>query len=49
MSYFLGDRIYKRSMSRRDFLWLVSASTAGVSIFGSMAGCAVDPAGPCCP
>ena len=33
-----GDRIYKRKMTRRDFLWLASVSTAGI-----VTGCAVNP------
>jgi predicted Zn-dependent protease len=39
MSDLPGDRIYRRAMSRRDFLWLVSASAAGAAL----PGCAVDP------
>lgn len=38
MSYSLGDRVYKRKMTRRDFLWLTTLSTAGVAT-----GCAVNP------
>ncbi len=38
MSYHLGDRVYKRKMTRRDFLWLATLSTAGV-----VTGCAVNP------
>jgi predicted Zn-dependent protease len=34
----LGERIYHRRMTRRDFLWLATVSTAGV-----LAGCATDP------
>lgn len=34
----LGERVYHRKMTRRDFLWLATVSTAGV-----MAGCATDP------
>jgi predicted Zn-dependent protease len=34
----LGERIYHRKMTRRDFLWLTTVSTAGV-----LAGCATDP------
>jgi len=35
---YLGERVYKREMTRRDFLWLVSAST-----LGTLASCAVNP------
>lgn len=34
----LGDRIFHRRMTRRDFLWLASLSAAG-----TLAGCAVNP------
>lgn len=39
MSDLLGDRVYRRTMTRRDFLWLVSAGAAA----SGLAGCAVDP------
>jgi predicted Zn-dependent protease len=38
MAHSIGDRAQKRKMTRRDFLWLSSVSTAGV-----IAGCAVNP------
>ncbi len=38
MEWNLGERIYDRKMTRRDFLWLATVSTAGV-----LAGCATDP------
>jgi predicted Zn-dependent protease len=38
MSHHLGERIYTRKMTRRDFLWLATLSTAGVAT-----GCAVNP------
>lgn len=34
----LGERVSERKMTRRDFLWLASVSTAGV-----VTGCAVNP------
>ncbi|HIE00097.1 MAG TPA: peptidase M48 Ste24p [Thiotrichaceae bacterium] len=39
MSYHLEERLYKGKMTRRDFLWLTSVSTASVAI----TGCAVNP------
>ncbi|MDM8569959.1 M48 family metalloprotease [Thiotrichales bacterium HSG1] len=38
MSYFLAERVYKHQMTRRDFLWLTSVSTASF-----VSGCAVNP------
>jgi predicted Zn-dependent protease len=38
MPHHLGDRVYKRKLSRRDFLWLATLSTAGIAT-----GCAVNP------
>ncbi len=38
MSHHLGDRVYQRKLTRRDFLWLATLSTAGVAT-----GCAVNP------
>ena len=38
----IGDRIFKRKLTRRDFLWLMSATGAGVTGF-SISGCATDP------
>ncbi|MCG5514082.1 M48 family metalloprotease [Ectothiorhodospira shaposhnikovii] len=38
-----GHRIFRRRMTRRDFLWLMSASTAGAVVLPSLKGCAVDP------
>lgn len=37
------NNIFKRQMTRRDFLWLVSASTASTLVAGQLTGCAVDP------
>lgn len=37
------SNIFKRQMTRRDFLWLVSASTASTVVGGQLSGCAVDP------
>jgi beta-barrel assembly-enhancing protease len=39
MSYPLEERLYKGEMTRRDFLWLASVSTASVAL----TGCAVNP------
>ena len=39
MSHHLEERIYHRKMTRRDFLWLASVSTAAIAI----PGCAVNP------
>lgn len=41
MSYSMSDRVFRRSMNRRDFLWLMSAS--GLAASASLAGCAIDP------
>ncbi len=38
MQHPLENRVYERKMTRRDFIWLTSASTAGVLV-----GCAVNP------
>ena len=40
MSDMLGDRIFRRQLSRRDFLWLMSAAGAGAA---GLNGCATDP------
>lgn len=42
MSDMLGDRILRRELTRRDFLWLMSAAGAGVAGAG-LQGCATDP------
>lgn len=42
MTYSLGDRIFRRDLTRRDFLWLVSASGAATVLPG-LSGCATDP------
>ncbi|HEC85991.1 MAG: peptidase M48 Ste24p [Candidatus Parabeggiatoa sp. nov. 1] len=39
MPHFLEERIYHRKMTRRDFLWLTSVSTASVVV----TGCAINP------
>ncbi len=39
----MHDGIWKRRMSRRDFIWLVSATTATTTLSGTLAGCATDP------
>lgn len=39
MSHHLDDRLYYRKMTRRDFLWLTSITTASMA----MTGCAVNP------
>lgn len=38
MPNFLDDRVWQRKLTRRDFIWLMSISTAGV-----VSGCAVNP------
>ncbi|MFP4245158.1 MAG: M48 family metalloprotease [Ectothiorhodospira sp.] len=37
-----GNRILQRRMTRRDFLWLMSAASAGVAV-PALHGCATDP------
>ena len=37
------DRIYKRQLTRRDFIRLTAMSTAGVAVTASLVGCATDP------
>ncbi len=37
------SRIFKRQMTRRDFLWLASASTASTLVGSQLVGCAIDP------
>ena len=37
------SNIFKRNMTRRDFLWLMSASTASTLLGSQLSGCAVDP------
>lgn len=39
MPHFLEERIFHRKMTRRDFLWLASVSTASIVV----PGCAVNP------
>ena len=38
MKYSLGARVYAGKLTRRDFLWLLTASTAGI-----VTGCATNP------
>jgi len=38
MEHHLGERVYERRMTRRDFMWLLSVSTVG-----AVGGCAVNP------
>ena len=42
MAYSLGGRVFDRALTRRDFLWLASAS-AVVMVLPGLNGCAVDP------
>ncbi|MBE0510220.1 MAG: M48 family metalloprotease [Chromatiales bacterium] len=37
------SNIFKRQMTRRDFLWLISASTASTITGTQLTGCAADP------
>jgi predicted Zn-dependent protease len=39
MSHHLEERLYQHKMTRRDFLWLASVSTASIAL----PGCAVNP------
>jgi predicted Zn-dependent protease len=39
----LEDRIYRRQMDRRDFLWLLGLTSASTAVPGLLAGCATDP------
>ncbi len=39
MPHYLEERLYHRKMTRRDFLWLTSVSTASVAV----TGCAINP------
>jgi predicted Zn-dependent protease len=39
MSHYLEERLYQHKMTRRDFLWLASVSTASIAL----PGCAVNP------
>lgn len=38
-----GPRTFRRRMSRRDFLWLVAATTSGAVTVPQLIGCATDP------
>ena len=38
----LGERLLRREMTRRDFMWLTGVATAGASV-PLLSGCAVDP------
>ncbi|MCG5514654.1 MULTISPECIES: M48 family metalloprotease [Ectothiorhodospira] len=38
-----GNRILQRRMTRRDFLWLMSAASAGAVVVPQLQGCATDP------
>lgn len=42
MGHLFGDRISRGEISRRDFLWLLSALSSGV-VLPSMSGCATHP------
>jgi predicted Zn-dependent protease len=42
MTYHPGRRIYRREMTRRDFLWLASLAAAAPVLSG-LSGCATDP------
>ncbi len=42
MSRALGDRVYRGEMTRRDFLWLLSAASASV-VVPTISGCATHP------
>ncbi len=39
MAYSLNDRVFNGNLSRRDFIWMISAIGAG----SALSGCAVDP------
>lgn len=38
-----GDRIYRREMGRRDFLWLASMVSSSIALPSLLGGCASDP------
>jgi predicted Zn-dependent protease len=38
-----ADRIFRREISRRDFLWLATMTTSAVGVPTLLAGCATDP------
>lgn len=42
MSHHLGERVYRGQMTRRDFLWLISAASATTAI-PVVSGCATHP------
>ncbi len=42
MAYNLGDRVYARTLTRRDFLWLATTGVSAAALTG-LGGCAVDP------
>lgn len=39
----MKERILKRRMTRRDFMFLVTATTATTALSGTLSGCATDP------
>jgi len=43
MPYFIGERVFKRQLTRRDFLWLLSSTSAAVATPSIISGCAVNP------
>lgn len=42
MNYSLGNRIFQRQMTRRDFLWLLGVSGGGAAL-SQLGGCAANP------
>ena len=38
-----GLRVFRRRMTRRDFLWLMAATTSGAVAVPQLTGCATDP------
>jgi predicted Zn-dependent protease len=43
MAYTLGDHVIRREMTRRDFIWLMAASTTSLTAPTILGGCATDP------
>jgi predicted Zn-dependent protease len=43
MAHALADLIYRRELTRREFLWLMTVSTASLASPAILGGCATDP------
>ena len=43
MAYALADHVFRRELTRRDFLWLMTVTATSLTAPAILGGCATDP------